>query len=108
MIEAVRVPPSAWSTSQSTTIWRSPIAVRSTTARSERPTRRWISCVRPDGLPEVTSRRVRSCVARGSIEYSAVTQPLPVPRSQGGPFSSTVAAQSTLVSPNVTMQEPSA
>ncbi len=33
------------------------------------PIRRWISCVRPEGLPELTSRRVRSWVARGSIEY---------------------------------------
>ena len=30
------------------------------------------------------SRRVRSWVARGSMPYSAVTQPLPPPRSQGG------------------------
>ena len=108
VIEAVRVPPSAWMTSQSTTICRSPIAGRLTTARSERPIRRWISCVRPDGLPDVTSRRVRSWVARGSMEYSAVTQPLPVPRSQGGPRSSSEAVHSTRVSPKETRQEPSA
>ena len=97
VIEAVRVPPSAWITSQSITICRSPMAGRLTTARSERPMSLWISCVRPDGLPEFTSRRVRSWVARGSMAYSAVTQPLPEPRSQGGPFSSSEAVQRTFV-----------
>jgi hypothetical protein len=70
--------------------------------------RRWISWVRPEGLPELTSRRVRSWVARGSMEYSAVTQPLPLPRSHGGPFSSREAVQSTRVLPKDTRQEPSA
>jgi hypothetical protein len=93
VIEAVRVPPSACSTSQSMEICRSPSAGRSTTARSERPIRRWISWVRPDGLPAVTSRRVRVWVARGSMPYSAVTQPLPPPRSHGGTFSSRLAVQ---------------
>ena len=37
VIEAQRVPPSAWITSQSITICRSPNACRSTPARSERP-----------------------------------------------------------------------
>ena len=50
------------------------------TARSERPISRWISCVRPDACPIVDSRRVR-CGSRGSMEYSAVTQPRPWPRS---------------------------
>ena len=44
---AVRVPPSAWSTSQSMMIWRSPRSSSAVTARSERPIRRWISWVRP-------------------------------------------------------------
>ncbi len=60
VIDAVRVPPSAWITSQSTVIWRSPSATRSTAARSERPIRRWISTVRPPCLPAEASRRVRS------------------------------------------------
>src|SRR6266513_1966957 len=77
VIEAVRVPPSACSTSQSTVIWRSPSASRSS-------------------------------VARGSMPYSAVTQPLPWPLSQGGSRSSSVAVTSTWVSPNLTIQEPSA
>ena len=55
-IDAVRVPPSAWITSQSSTIWRSPSAFRSVTARSERPISRWISCVRPDCLPLAATR----------------------------------------------------
>ena len=43
VIAAVRVPPSAWITSQSTVIWRSPSAVRSTIERRLRPISRWIS-----------------------------------------------------------------
>src|SRR5262245_35076500 len=108
VIAAVRVPPSAWSTSQSTTICFSPSAARSGTARSERPIRRWISCVRPDCLPAAASRRVRSVVARGSMPYSAVTQPRAWPLSQGGTGSPAVAVQSTWVSPNRTRQDPSA
>ena len=107
-IDAVRVPPSAWRTSQSTRIWRSPRAAMSTTARSDRPISRWISCVRPDGLPSLTSRRMRSGDEPGSIEYSAVTQPLPVPRIQRGTSSSTDAVHSTRVRPKVTSTEPSA
>jgi hypothetical protein len=42
-MEAVRVPPSAWSTSQSSTTVRSPRAAISTTERMERPISRWIS-----------------------------------------------------------------
>jgi hypothetical protein len=57
VMAAVRVPPSACSTSQSTVICRSPSAGRSTTVRSERPISRWISCVRPDCLPAEASRR---------------------------------------------------
>src|ERR1700722_13428331 len=108
VIEAVRVPPSAWITSQSTVIWRSPSASRSTVARKERPIRRWISTVRPFCLPADASRRVRSRVARGSMPYSAVTQPRPCPWSHGVSRSSKVAVTSTWVSPNLTMQEPSA
>ena len=108
VIAAVRVPPSACSTSQSTVIWRSPSASRSSVARSERPIRRWISMVRPFCLPAEASRRVRSSVARGSMPYSAVTQPRPWPFSHGGSRSSRVAVTSTWVSPNLTMQEPSA
>src|ERR1043165_4134784 len=108
VIAAVRVPPSAWITSQSTVICRSPSAGRSTTARSERPIRRWISSVRPPCLPAEASRRVRSLVARGSMPYSAVTQPRPCPFSHGGMRSSRVAVTSTCVSPNFTKQEPSA
>ena len=55
------------------------------TERRLRPIRRWISTVRPPCLPAVASRRVRSEVARGSIPYSAVTQPRPLalePRRQ--------------------------
>src|SRR5438874_8109951 len=108
VIAAVRVPPSAWITSQSTVICRSPSAVRSTTARSERPISRWISSVRPPCLPTDASRRVRSFVARGSMPYSAVTQPRACPLSHGGSRSSSVAVTRTCVSPNFTKQDPSA
>ncbi len=56
MIDAQRVPPSAWRTSQSRVIWRSPSALRSVTARRLRPIRRWISWVRPVCLPFAASR----------------------------------------------------
>ena len=105
---AVRVPPSAWITSQSSEICRSPSASRSTTARRLRPISRWISCVRPDCLPDAASRRPRVWVARGSMPYSAVTQPRPLPRSQPGRLVSTEAVQSTRVSPKLTRQLPSA
>src|SRR5579862_2649600 len=107
-MEAVRVPPSAWMTSQSMVIWRSPSALRSTTERRLRPIRRWISTVRPLCLPAEASRRVRSEVARGSMPYSAVIQPRAWPLSQGGSRSSRLAVTSTWVSPNFTKQEPSA
>ena len=68
---AVRVPPSACNTSQSRMICRSPSARRSTTARSERPIRRWISWVRPPGAL-TTSRAERVYRHPGSMLYSAV------------------------------------
>ncbi len=77
-------------------------------ARSERPIRRWISTVRPLCLPFAASRSTRSGELPGSIEYSAVTHPLPEPRIQRGTSSSTVAVQSTRVRPKVTSTEPSA
>ena len=107
-IAAVRVPPSAWITSQSSVICRSPSFCKSTTARKERPISRWISCVRPDCLPLAASRWPRVWVARGSIEYSPVTQPSPLPRSHGGTPFSMLAVHSTLVSPNPISTAPSA
>src|SRR5690606_22399935 len=62
----------------------------------------------PVCLPAVASRRVRLPVARGSMPYSAVTQPWPLPRSQPGRLVSTEAVTSTLVLPKETRQEPSA
>ncbi len=108
VIAAQRVPPSACSTSQSTVICRSPSATRSMPARKLRPISRWISWVRPDCLPAAASRRVRVVVERGSMPYSAVTQPSPVLRRNGGTVSSTLAVQSTWVSPMRIRQEPSA
>src|SRR5665213_533570 len=87
---------------------RSPSASRFTTARSERPISRWISWVRPLARPFVTSRGVRVPVARGSIAYSAVTQPLPEFRRNAGTEFSTLAAHNTCVLPTVMSAEPSA
>src|SRR5215208_140936 len=89
-------------------IWRSPSAARSVTARRLRPIRRWISWVRPLCRPRAASRSVRVWVERGSMPYSAVTQPFPVLRRNGGTRSSTVAMHSTCVSPNRARHEPSA
>ena len=105
---AVRVPPSAWRTSQSRTIVFSPSALVSMIARSERPMSRLISCVRPPTLPRRDSRSLRVFVERGSISYSAVTHPVPRPLSQRGTPSVKEAATSTRVLPNSTSTLPSA
>ena len=60
------------------------------------------------GRPRFTSRGERSDVAAGSIEYSPVTQPFPVPRSQRGVSSATLAAQRTRVFPIENKTEPAA
>ena len=93
---------------QSSVTVTSPICERSTTARSARPISRWISCVRPDRLPRAASRSSRVCVARGSMPYSAVTQPWPELRMNGGTRPSTLAAQSTSVLPMRIRHDPSA
>ena len=60
VMEAVRVPPSAWITSQSMRDLALAKRGRSMTDRRLRPIKRWISTVRPPCLPAVASRRVRS------------------------------------------------
>src|SRR5688572_25287847 len=106
VIAAVRVPPSACNTSQSTLRVYSPHAKSSSIARTLRPMSRWISWVRPPICPR--SRAVRVEVARGSIAYSAVSQPSPRPRRHPGTPSSTDAVQRTRVAPNETRHDPSA
>ncbi len=76
--------------------------------RSERPTKREISWVLPPSFPLTLSRSERVCVARGSIEYSDVTQPFPLPTSHLGTPGVKEATQSTLVLPKETRVEPSA
>ena len=93
MIDAQRVPPSPCRTSQSTVIVASPIAAMSTTLRSARPMSRWISAERPASFSFDTSRGLLSRFARGSIEYSAVTQPSPVPLRWNGTPCSMLAVQ---------------
>ena len=68
VIEAVRVPPSAWMTSQSTVICRSPSAWRSTTERRLRPISRWISTVRPPCLP--ARRLAPRALERGARQHA--------------------------------------
>src|SRR6478672_8959712 len=105
---AVRVPPSAWRTSQSRTFVFSPNALVSTTARRERPTSREISWVRPPIRPLTDSRSERVFVDAGSMAYSAVTQPSPDPLRQRGTPSLADAAHSTRVFPNSTSTDPAA
>src|SRR5690606_35117521 len=64
--------------------------------------------VRPPMRPFTLSRSLRSLVARGSIAYSAVTQPLPLPVSQRGTPFVNDAVHSTLVPPKETSALPSA
>ena len=106
VMDAVRVPPSAWITSQSQMTVSSPRRCRSTTARRLRPIRRSISIERP--LRPLYSRRLRVLVDAGSMAYSALTQPAREPLRQAGTPSSTVAVQMTRVSPNSARHEPSA
>ena len=65
-----------------------------------------ISCVRPPIRPLTDSRSLRVLVARGSIAYSAVTQPRPFPAIQRGTPSSADAVQMTRVSPTLISAEP--
>ena len=100
--------PSARSTSQSMVTVFSPKAAMSVTDRRARPVRRWISWVLPDGRPLATSLRTRSSVDLGSIAYSAVTHPMPLPLRQRGTPGDTVAVQMTCVSPISINADPSA
>jgi hypothetical protein len=70
--------------------------------------RRCISLLRPLGIPRLTSLWFLSCVALGSMEYSALTQPDPWPLKNGGTRFSTDAVQCTTVSPSRIIAEPSA
>ena len=78
------------------------------TPRIERPMSRWISTERPSSLPLEMSRCLRSPVDAGSIPYSAVTQPRPLPAIQRGTLSWTDAVQMTRVSPCVMSADPAA
>jgi hypothetical protein len=59
-------------------------------------------------LPRAASRSMRLWVERGSMPYSAVSQPCPLPRKKPGTLSSMLAVQITLVSPHSIRTEPSA
>ena len=66
-------------------------------ARSDRPTSRLISWVRPLTRPLTDSRSERVCVADGNMAYSAVSHPRPDPLRQRGTPSVTLAVHMTLV-----------
>lgn len=68
---------------------------------------RWISAERGESFSFAISRLDRSRLARGSMAYSAVTQPSPS-GTWGGVRSSTLAVHSTWVLPQRIRQEPSA
>ena len=78
------------------------------TARSDRPTSRLISWVRPPIRPLTDSRSERVWVEPGSIAYSAVTQPRPDPLRQRGTPSDADATHSTRVFPNSISTDPAA
>src|SRR5690625_4346632 len=84
----------------------SPSAARSMQARSDRPTSRLISWVRPPTRPLTDSRSERVWVAAGSMAYSAVSQPDPDPLRQRGTPSVTLAVHITRVWPNSMSTEP--
>jgi hypothetical protein len=83
-------------------IVRGPISCVSIDARSARPISRSISLLRP--LPP---RPLRVVVERGSMAYSAVTQPRPLSLRNGGTLFSTEAVHKTQVSPARMSAEPS-
>src|SRR5665213_1248844 len=89
-------------------IWRSPKASKSTIDRKALPINLCISWVLPSIFPLTAAREVRSAVLRGSMEYSAVTQPLPFPRKKDGISSDTDALHKTWVFPMDTKTDPSA
>jgi hypothetical protein len=64
--------------------------------------------VRPLFFPLAASRSTRSGDEPGSIEYSAVTHPLPEPFIHRGTSSSIDAVHNTRVRPNDTNTEPAA
>src|SRR5699024_10855096 len=86
---------------------RSPIPSRSTTDRRLLPMRRWISIVLPLTFPFEDSRILRLSVALGNIAYSAVIQPFPCPRLNGGTFSSILALLINYVLPTWIKTDPS-
>ena len=59
-------------------------------------------------ISRLIGRSLRVWVERGSMPYSAVTQPAPLPLRKGGTFSSTEAVHSTRVLPHSISTEPSA
>ena len=82
------------------------MAPMSTALRRLRPMRRSISMLRP--LRLARSRWLRLPQEAGSIAYSAVIQPNPLPRRQGLTFSSMLTAHKTLVPPVSIRQLPAA
>ena len=83
VMAAVRVPPSAWITSQSTHTVRSP-SLAIVDDRAQRRGRPAAGSPASGRSARALSRAMRVLVERGSMPYSAVTQPLPCPLRKGG------------------------
>ena len=81
---------------------------RATNTRGDRESVKGRLGGRTQEISRLVGRSLRVLVDRGSMAYSAVTQPSPLPRRQRGTSSLTLAAQSTRVLPNSTSTEPSA
>jgi hypothetical protein len=99
VIDAQRVPPSACNTSQSISSVRSPSA--RDRSRAQAAADEPLDLLRASRL--LALRRLaphRVLVARGSIPYSAVSQPWPLPFRNGGTPSSTLTVHSTRVCPS--------
>jgi hypothetical protein len=96
VIAAVRVPPSAWITSQSRVIVYSPSAQVHGGAQGAADEA--LDLQRAPALLAAGRLATHTLpVERGSMPYSAVTQPWPRPRRKRGTPSSTLAVQSTRV-----------
>ena len=103
-IDAVLVPPSASNTSQSIVIVFSPMAYKSIACLSDLPISLLISATLWLSLYSVPL--FLEDVLPGSMAYSAVSQPLPLPCKKGGEPFSNEAVHITLVLPKDIRQLP--
>ena len=107
-IDAVRVPPSAWMTSQSTMIWRSPSLGRSTTARRLAADQA-LDFLRPSRLLALGGLAIATRVRRAREHAVFGGDPtLALAAQKGRHLVLDRCGHSTRVSPKLTRHEPSA